>query len=552
MNPKKTGYTMLTVSLTAALLISACSNDGGSGTGEKPESSPGSDKKQPASPAVANLNETGFPIVNEPIQLTFFTGKDATNSNNFEETFVWKKYREKTNVNVKFQLVPFDSLTERRNLALASGDYPDAFYTARLTAADLTRYGAQGVIIPLNDLIAKYAPNFQKMLDKQPGLREGLTMPDGKIYSFPSYYSPDFYSILIGTPIWIKEEWLQKLGMKEPQTIDQFYEYLKAVQKTDLNGNGKQDEVPFSGANINILKYHLQGAWGLGTRGISNVFVDVDPATDKLRFFRTDPKYKEVLEFMHKLYKEGLIDPEILTTNESAFRAKGSKGNFGSAIATNPISAFGLEGYIGLGALEGPHGDKLYSHVKSPLVHVGAFAITNKNKHPEATVRWMDYFFSDEGAKFYFMGEEGVTYTKQPDGTLEYVEDITNNKDGLTSSQARAKYFTWNGGSYPGHVQSSYFKDQPNAIAHGEKVKPYGPKEVWNPFPFTDAENDFRSTVGNDIHTYITEMEAKFIVGDEPFSKWDDYAKTNMSFKAQLQHENEQRAFIAGYAIPYF
>ena len=78
----------------------------------------------------------------------------------------------------------------------------------------------------------------------------------------------------------------------------------------------------------------------------------------------------------------------------------------------------GRKEYIGLGALKGPHGDQLYSHVKVPMVHVGAFAITDKNPNPEATIRWMDYFYGDEGAQFYFMGKEGETFTKNADGQL--------------------------------------------------------------------------------------------------------------------------------------
>ena len=102
-----------------------------------------------------------MPIVNEPLDLTFFTGKSPSNGSKFEETLVWKTYQEMSNVNVTWNLIPFDTLTEKRNLALAGGDYPDVFYSARVSSAELTRYGEQGVFIPLNDLIDKYAPNFK-------------------------------------------------------------------------------------------------------------------------------------------------------------------------------------------------------------------------------------------------------------------------------------------------------------------------------------------------------------------------------------------------------
>lgn len=184
------------------------------------------------------------PVERGDIELTFFTGKSPTNGSKFEDTLIWKTYSQMSNVQVKFNLVPFETLTEKRNLALAGGDYPDVFYSARVGSAELARYGQQGVFIPLNDLIDKYAPNFKKLMEKYPDIRKGLTMPDGNIYSLPSFYDPDLLSMLIGTPLWINQDWLKKLGMEEPQTTEEFYKYLQAVKATDLNGNGKHDEIP--------------------------------------------------------------------------------------------------------------------------------------------------------------------------------------------------------------------------------------------------------------------------------------------------------------------
>lgn len=494
------------------------------GCGGSSESAPEESGEQPNL-----LNETGMPIVNEPISLRFFTGKSPTNGSKFEETLVWKTYKEMTNIDVTFDLVPFETLTEKRNLALAGGDYPDVFYSARIGSSDLMRYGEQGVFIPLNDLIDQYAPNFKKLMEEYPDIRKGLTMPDGNIYSMPSFYDPALLSMLVGTPLWVKQEWLDQLGMKEPETIEEFYQYLKAVKETDLNGNGVHDEVPFSATGITGLIDHLKGSWGLGTSGLGHKFVDVDPDTGKLRFTKTQPEYKEMLEFVNKLYTEGLLDKEIFTIEGGALNAKGQEGLLGSTIVPNPETVMGRTEYIGLGALKGPHGDQLYSHVKVPMVHVGAFAITDKNPHPEATVRWMDYFYGDEGAQFYFMGKEGETFTTTANGELEYVDEITNNPDGLTQDQAMAKYFTWLGGSYPGLVRENWFKGSetlPSAMEAAAKAEPYAVKDILYNFNFTNEENEIMSSIGKDIQDYVNEMEAKFVNGSASFSQWEEYVNT--------------------------
>ncbi|GAB6929145.1 extracellular solute-binding protein [Paenibacillus sp. JCM 10914] len=511
-----------TLTLTAVLaagLLAGCSGGGNNegSTGEGSEA------------AQSNLNETGFPIVKEPIDLTFFTGKSPTNGSKFENTLVWKTYQEMSNVNVTWNLIPFETLTEKRNLALAGGDYPDVFYSARVSSAELTRYGEQGVFIPLNDLIDKHAPNIKKLMEEYPDIKKGLTMPDGNIYSLPSFYDPALLSMLIGTPLWINQDWLTELGMEEPQTTDEFYAYLKAVKETDLNGNGKNDEIPYGATGITGIIDHLKGSWGLGTSGLGHKFVDVDPASGKLRFTKADPKYKEMLEFINKLYAEGLLDKEIFTIEGGALNAKGQEGLLGSTVVPNPETVMGRKEYIGLGALKGPHGDQLYSHVKVPLVHVGAFAMTDKNQNPEATIRWMDHFYGDEGAQFYFMGKEGETYNKNAEGQLEYVKEITENADGLTQDQAMAKYFTWLGGSYPGLVREQWFKGSetlPTAMAAAEKAEPNAVKEILYNFNYTIEETDIMSSIGKDIQDYVTEMEAKFVNGSASFSQWDEYVNT--------------------------
>jgi putative aldouronate transport system substrate-binding protein len=520
-------WTTLTVS--AALMssvLAACSGGSGSGSGEKKGDSA---QTQPAGADKPSANATGFPIVKDPITLTFFTGKAATNGSDFSQTYIWKEYEKKTNIKVNFQLVPFENLTEKRNLTIAGGDYPDAFYSARVPAADLMNYGSQGVFIKLNDLIDKYAPNFKQLMQKYPDLKRSLTMPDGGIYSFPTLYSPDFLSVLIGSPIWVKKEWLDKLNMPEPKTLDDFYNFLKAVKNTDLNGNGQHDEVPYTAAGLGNLENQLEGAFGLATRGApTHPYVDVDPATQKLRFYRLDSRQKELLAFMHKLYAEGLIDKDIFTLKSAAVYAKGEKGLIAATNVPNPATVMNQDGYIGLGALKGPHGDQLYTQIKSPVPWQGSFVITNKDKYPAETVRWIDYFYGDEGSTFYFMGKENETYKKDASGKLVYLDSVVK-QDGLSHDQALAKYFTWLGGSYPSIVQTKSFsgsETMPNFLEAAEKAKPNLVKDLWYNFNFTQEETEFMTSTGADLTKYITEMEAKFITGAAPLDDWDKYVAT--------------------------
>lgn len=503
----------MSVAMCAMILVAGCSKDTGTSTDNM-----GKEEK------TANMNATGFPIVKEPIKLTMMAGQAPTTNPNWNTVRIFNEYEKTTNMDIEWQMVPTAGLVEKFNLVMASRDYPDAFHTAKLTASDLIKHGSEGSFIKLNDLIDKYAPNFKKLLDQNPALKKGITMPDGNIYSFPTYYDPNFTYLLVSSPLWLNKTWLDKLGMAPPDTTEKFYQYLKAVKTTDLNGNGKNDEVPYAGIKADNLINHLKGAWGLTNRGRTHAYVDVEPQSGKLRFVPTDPNYKEMMEFIHKLYKEGLISKDIFTVPANEFYAKGTEGIYGSSIVTSMETLMKQTNYIGAPALKGPHGDQIFSFIGSSLASPGAFVITDKNKYPAETVRWIDYFYSEEGNKQFFMGWKGETYEELQNGDLQYTKNVTNSPDGKTLEQVISQYLTWPGGSYPGIVKQKTFKAAvPSMIEATETVKPYLPKEVWPAFIYTLEENARMNQLHADIDVYVKEMQAKFIVGG--VTDWDKYVE---------------------------
>ena len=475
------------------------------------------------------LNETGMPIVKEPITLNFFAGRHPDSNPDWNDVLIFNEYEKMTNMDIQWTMVPTDILDEKRNLVLASGDYPDAFHTARIPTSDLLKYGKEGVFIPLNDLIDKYAPNLKKLFEQYPYIKKGITMPDGNIYGFPTLYSPDFDSVL-AHKTWIRQDWLNELGLSMPDTTEQFYQMLKAMKEKIKNDGGPV--IPFGAAKMTDVLWYFRGSWGLGTAGELHPYVDLDPQTNEPRFMPTDPRYKEMLEYLHKLYSEGLIDPNIFTMNSGEFVAQGKKGQYGVVVTILPQVSFDIQEYEILKPMKGPYGDQLHTMVRSPLNQIGSFVITSKNKYPEATVRWIDYFYGDEGIKLFFMGIEGVTYKKEADGTYVYTDELNEKKTSY--------FLTWPGGGYPSMVKQEYFKGAeslPISIESVKKIKPYFIKEAWPLFTYTDEENQIMRSVQTDIETYVNEMLAKFVTGKTPFTEWDNYVQTlkNMGLDKYMQ-----------------
>lgn len=493
-----------------------------SGCGEKDNS----DNTNANTEQSANLNETGFPIVEESITLDFMVGAHPATNDNYNDLFILNEYEEMTNIDINWEMVPLDTLGEKRNLAFGGGKLPDAFYSGRIPEADLVKYGSQGVLIPLNDLIEDYAPNFNEWLEEYPDVKDSLTMPDGNIYSFPMLMDPEFLSVRMGAKPFINKDLLEDLDMDVPETIDEFHDFLKAVKE-----NGPDDVAPFGADDIGSLYSYLRGSFGLANQGSSVDLFDLDPETDELRFYPLSDEYRDLIEYMRTLYDEGLIEENIFSIDSAQYLDNLSAGKYGSTIWYSPAETVGNAGhdYIGMPALEGPDGDQLFTTFYD-AVFEHSFAITEANEYPAETVRWLDYFYGDEGLQFFYMGVEGETYEINDEGEPEYIDDIINNEAGLSFEEAAKKYLVFPGGGYPSIANEAYFAGAENSEqgrAAADTLAPYLVEDPWTRLTHTEEETKKLSGFGADIEKYVGEIRDQFISGELPLNdkEWDKFVK---------------------------
>ena len=287
-------------------------------------------------------------------------------------------------------------------------------------------YGKQGVFIPLNDLIDKYAPNIKKVMEEKPYFKDAITAPDGNIYGLPRLN--ECYHCTYSQKYWMNKEWLDKLGLKVPTTTDELYTVLKAFKTQDPNGNGKHDEIPLTGApNKYVWNGNIDAF-------LMNAFIYNDNdkyltvKDGKVDFAANKPEWKEGLAYMNKLYKDGLIDPAAFTQNDQAI---GQLGNRQGDEIVGSITTALLSYLLNVGEdtitrhkhwvivppLKGPNGVQL-AGVSQGL---GEFEMTITNKATEAqqiaAIKIADYAYSEEGALFSEYGpNEGIGWTKAEPG----------------------------------------------------------------------------------------------------------------------------------------
>ncbi|MCL2831916.1 MAG: hypothetical protein FWD78_01985 [Treponema sp.] len=460
----------------------------------------------------------------------------------YSEIELWQRYEKRTNVIINWISVTDTERNEKRNLSIASGDLPDAYYRCGFTNADLLSYGMDGIFINLMPLIPDYAPNFKAMMDSDRAVSKGITQADGNIYSLP--FLCDFLSANYGTKIFYNSKWLDAVKLTEPATITEFTNLLRAFK--NANPGGGEKCIPLECNDLPGIVLYLQGMFGLQNRGSATNWVDMDPNTNKLRFYPAADEYRSVMDYTHQLFAEKLINPDIFTNNLNLAGANLQNQFVGAYIAVNPVAAGQYSAdYIGGGVMAGPTGIRLANGINPKMRDPGAFTITKVNQYPELTMRWEDYFYSEDGIREFFMGWEGETYTID-NGVYNYVPYITNNPNGLTLDQAASQFVPWPGAGQPTLQTEMYSKggaSMPEAVAATRKSEPYFPKEIWAPFTHTAAESDRINALQADLNNCIGEARANFVTNGVTDATWNKYLSDLKSIGLDEFMQIEQAAY---------
>lgn len=375
---KRTAKAMI-VSLATILLLSGCTEA----------------NNNDATPAGTSSAKTG------KVTLTMMTQSSPLAPADPNEKLIFKRLEEKTGVHIEWKtLVSGDTFVEKRNLAIATGELPDAIFRPDFTDNDILQLAKDGTIIPLEDLVDKYMPNFKKVLEKAPQYKAMITAPDGHIYSLPWIEElgsgKEAIQAVDDLP-WINVEWLNKLGLKMPTTTEELKQVLLAFKQNDPAGNGKTIPMSFISkpgpdgkTGAEDLTF-LFGSFGLGDNNDHLVVSD----DGKVIFTASENGYKEGIKYLNDLHKNGLLDIEAPSQDFNTFLAKGKENRYGLYFTWDKGNITGMnDKYDVMPALKGPDGQKNVTRTNGVGFSRGrGMVITKINKNLEATAKWADQLY---------------------------------------------------------------------------------------------------------------------------------------------------------------
>lgn len=489
-----------------------------------------------------------FPIVTEPTTITILLNAGDAHVADFNTNDYTQWLEEKTGLDLQIEVTLGTDAQTKLNLALASGDLPDILLGMPMTPSLLSQQGAEGTFLPLNDLMAEYGFETKRVFeDERPQLLPLNLSPDGNLYGLPEIN--ECFHCFLSQKLWVYKPWLDTLGLEVPTTTDEFEAMLLAFKDQDPNGNGIADEVAYSGS------VEGQGGWHNSVeQNLMNAFVFYDRIQhDRLLLIDgqvqaayAQPGYREGLRYLHRLYEQGLIDPNGLIQDNAGLLQLGSQmePHLLGAVSGGWMGTFTIpqtleqgaemDNWIAIPPLAGTEGVQTAAYAPWGF-SVGRCVVTNQAEHPDVAFRLCDLMYSTEATMRNVFGVEDLDWVVPPEGELgidgeqaayrtlgNWDADITTTHWRQVGMTYRTSDFRLSQSAVDQFVEVPLFEAS-NAML------PYAPalESLIPPLSFGDDVAGELTEVQLSVKTYVDEMLTRFITGDSDIeTEWDAYIET--------------------------
>ena len=355
-----------------------------------------------------------------------------TNANilDYENNALTKWLEEQTGYDLSFHIYTggSEATTQISTAAIGGETLPDIIYGISMGEGVIRKYGKDDIFVDLTKYFADRegaSKTFWTRIEEtyseaqQEDIKRKLADSNtGEIYCVPTMETSlvDY----IDYQVWINRTWLDKLGLDAPTDVDSLYNTLVAFKTKDPNGNGKQDEVPLFGSQGTTMG-------GDVVNWIINMYIyfndrdgrvfNVDE-NGKLYAPMTTDEYREGLKFLNKLYKEGLVNKTLISSNNDAMRSMVTPSN-GTALVGIFVGHLTLHTTEGSPLLEQYESLPLWSNcVINDANYSRSIFITRDCKNVDAAFNLLMTMWSEEASYRFRYGQEGVNWVYAEEGSV--------------------------------------------------------------------------------------------------------------------------------------
>ena len=354
-----------------------------------------------------------FKFGEDELSFTWHDNSDTAAATIWADTSIPEKWiKENKKVNIKYT-DPGGAAAEKLATMIVSDSFPDVI--TMLRGQDTAKLISSGKIVPINDFMEKYTVMKNDLMDS--GVFKMFAQPDGKIYEIPNWANaagkPN------GNNGWVvNTKFYNELGRPEIKTLDDFYNYLKAVKEK------YPDVIPYETTDVFQGERYVLAAMAENMPpDMLNYFAYTD--NDSMKSIFKHPAYRETMLFLNKLFREKLMTQDAFS--QTADQVKEKFANCKVALTTSAIGACEntREDLKKLGAdwetitppmKQGLDRSKTYSQGYDRMGWT-EILITKDAKNPEGIYAYLDWLYSPEGQRLFSYGPQGMYYDEvTPEG----------------------------------------------------------------------------------------------------------------------------------------
>lgn len=481
--------------LAAAVAVTAM------GCGTKADEAPassgestGQEAQAPAAESGSQENASG--ASGERVPIRWLTTGDAAAEVIKDGDRIIEEINNRLGIDLTVEIVP-EGNTEKVNVAMASGDFPDVV-TGDYGTSATQQWIDDGMVIALNDY-----------MDANPDMKAWLESYDWSAIN-GSYFGIPFITQYnaANALIIMRQDWLDNLGMSYPETLDDMKAVLEAFTFDDPDGNGQNDTYGYSAEKISSAN-STPFDWVFFGNGLKYADYALDANDNVIPWFE-DPSFIPSMEYIKGLWDSGVIDPELMLNDTPKKEEKFYQGKIGAMPGAlfrhvtrheNSLRELNPDASIAYGhAPKGPDG----SYGMNKQGKGGKMTcITTACKNPAKAAEFMNFMVSEEGNNLLRLGIEGIHYTKNGDEIVFNEEERA--KDAF-SPDGWAHALAW--GSFYWPLESNYIPPtDPNRDRVQETVELATDSQVKNLINTRTATEIEKASVVDDVFVqYFNDM----------------------------------------------
>lgn len=523
---------LLVISLLITVLA-ACGGNSNNASKKDGKNAPSNSTNVSATaPEVTNqYGDTGgltLPLVDSPTEITWMLVSETP----VNDKLIAKEIEKRTGIKVNFQVYSAATYVEKLRVTVGSGKLPDIFHG--LKTAELKDIGTQGAVVAINDY-ADMLPNFSRLyLEENPWVISSYGDENGKLYTWPVYdMNRD-----VNHGMMYRKDIFDKNGIPEYTDTESFYQALKKLKEVYPNS------YPLASKLKEAIFRDLSYGWGIGSASYPAYY---DETAKEWKYASIQPEHKDMLDFLKKLYNEGLLDPEFLTDTSDSWTSKMTTDK--SFVTWDWIGRLDL--FYNQVKDANPEYDLRYGNPVGPTGNIRTLPLINADmgvavangKNKEAALKLLDYLTSPSGAELATLGVEGETFNFDADGKPVYPE--LANEALIDINVLNDRYGLWLEVMYlaPDH-RSVYYNYTEKEQEAQDKIVSANKFEAIDPvLNFTDTENATIADYQVNLDKAASEFNAKYILsknyGDQ---QWNDWVKSAENLGAGKFIETYNRA----------